>query len=55
MNNMRQISPVRGAFFIYHTVSAYLKSEFEMIYARQIGPLRFFRALALPFRSIETA
>jgi hypothetical protein len=33
MNNMRQISPPRGAFFIYYTVSAYLKSEFELLYA----------------------
>jgi hypothetical protein len=39
MNDMRQISPGRGVFCIYCTVSVYLKSEFELLYARVLGLL----------------
>jgi hypothetical protein len=53
MNNMRQISPARGAFCIYFTSSAYLKLELEPLHAPEIGLLQFFRSHPLLLRSIE--
>jgi len=50
---MRQISPARGAFFIYCTDSDYLKPQIEPLHALESGLLLLFRAQALLPRSIE--
>jgi hypothetical protein len=49
---MRQISPTRGAFFIYFPDSDYLKPQIEQLHALQSDPLLHIEEKASPTRSI---